>query len=96
MAAETKTKQIDALSARTHFGEVMQQAQQRNVRFLVSRRGKPAVVIMSVDDYRRNILRKPTILAEIQQEGTGLDPGEKPAGEGRAAVGQASEKQLEE
>ena len=96
MAAETKTKQIDALSARTRFGEVMQQAQQDNVRFLVSRRGKPAVVIMGVDDYRRNILKQPTILAGIQQEGTRSVLDEKNDGEIEAAVKPLRDEQFEE
>lgn len=67
------TQLIDALSARTRFGELMQKAEKNNVRFLVSRRGKPAVVILSVDDYLRNILKKPKILAEIQQEAVAAD-----------------------
>lgn len=69
------TQLIDALSARTRFGELMQKAEKNNLRFLVSRRGKPTVVILSVDDYLRNILKKPKILAEIQQEAVaaGLD-----------------------
>ena len=93
---ETKTKQIDALSARTHFGEVMQKAQQDNVRFLVSRRGKPTVVIMGVDDYLRNVLKEPTILAEIQQEGNGSELGEKTAEEIKVAVDQAEKDRVEE
>jgi prevent-host-death family protein len=89
------TKQIDALSARTHFGEVMQKAQQNNVRFLVSRRGKPAVVIMGVNDYLQNVLKEPTILAEINQEGIGSEFGEKNAEEIKATVDQAGEEQVE-
>lgn len=66
---------IDALSARTRFGEVMESAEKQNTRFLVSRRGKPKVVILSVEDYLRNILKKPDLLAEIQENSqkVGLD-----------------------
>lgn len=39
------TKLIDALSARTRFGELMEEAEKGKTRFLVSRRGKPKVVI---------------------------------------------------
>ena len=60
------TKLIDALSVRTHLGEVMEEAQKENTRFLVSRRGKPAVVILGVEDYLRNIVKKNELLAEIQ------------------------------
>lgn len=75
MKSKPMTQLIDALSARTRFGELMQKAEKNNLRFLVSRRGKPTVVILSVDDYLRNILKKSKILAEIQQEAvaTGLD-----------------------
>jgi len=75
MQKEPVTKLIDALSARTQFGSVMNRAENDNTRFLVSRRGKPKVVILSVEDYLRNIIRKPGILAEIQADAVsaGLD-----------------------
>ena len=60
------TKLIDALTVRTHLGEVMAEAQRENTRFLVSRRGKPAVVILGVEDYMRNFVKKDGLLAEIQ------------------------------
>lgn len=60
------TKLIDALSARSHFGEVMEQAEKENLRFLVSRRGKPKVVILGVEDYLKNIIKQPKIMTEIQ------------------------------
>jgi prevent-host-death family protein len=60
------TKLIDALSARVRFGEVMDEVEAKNTRFLVSRRGKPKAVLMSVDDYMRNILKERGLLAEIQ------------------------------
>lgn len=60
------TKLIDALSVRTRLGEVMEEAEKENTRFLVSRRGKPAVVILGVEDYLRNIVKKNELLAEIQ------------------------------
>jgi len=75
MQKEPVTKLIDALSARTQFGNVMNRAENENIRFLVSRRGKPKVVILSVEDYLRNIIRKSGILAEIQADAvrSGLD-----------------------
>ncbi|MHC1743989.1 MAG: type II toxin-antitoxin system prevent-host-death family antitoxin [Syntrophobacteraceae bacterium] len=60
------TKLIDALSVRTRLGEVMEEAQKENTRFLVSRRGRPAVVILGVEDYLRNFVKKDGLLAEIQ------------------------------
>ena len=69
------TKLIDALSARTRFGELMERSEKENVRFLVSRRGKPTVVVLSVKDYLQNIVKESRLLTEIQQESkkTGLD-----------------------
>jgi prevent-host-death family protein len=75
MKQKSTTKLIDALSARTHFGEVMERAAKQNLRFLVSQRGKPKVVILGVEDYLRNIIKQPKILTKIQlnAQKTGLD-----------------------
>jgi prevent-host-death family protein len=69
------TKLIDALSARTRFGELMEKVEKENVRFLVSRRGKAKVVILSVDDYLKNIVKENELLAQIQlnAQKAGLD-----------------------
>jgi len=66
METKPMTQLIDALSARTRFGELMQKAEKDNLRFLVSRRGKPKVVILSVADYLQNIIKQPEIIARIQ------------------------------
>ena len=75
MGEKNMTKLIDALTARTQFGAIMARAEKDNTRFLVSRRGKPKVVVLSVEDYLQNILKKPSLLAEIQSEAQagGLD-----------------------
>jgi len=69
------TKLIDALTVRTRLGEVMKEAEKENTRFLVSRRGKPTVVILGVEDYLKNIVKKNELLAEIQlgAQRAGLD-----------------------
>jgi prevent-host-death family protein len=38
----------------------------KNVRFLVSRRGKPKVVILGVEDYLKNIVKQPKLMTKIQ------------------------------
>jgi len=75
MSEKAMTKLIDALFVRTRLGEVMEEAQKDNSRFLVSRRGKPAVVILGVEDYLRNFVKKDALLAEIQLDAkkAGLD-----------------------
>ena len=44
-------RRIDAHIARTQFGQIMDLATRNNERFIVDRRGEPAVVIMSVQDF---------------------------------------------
>ncbi|MBW2368057.1 MAG: type II toxin-antitoxin system Phd/YefM family antitoxin [Deltaproteobacteria bacterium] len=66
MEKQPMTQLINALSARTHFGEIMEKAEKHNARFLVSRRGKPKVVILSVNDFIKNIAKQPELLTSIQ------------------------------
>jgi prevent-host-death family protein len=44
----------------------MNEAEKKNVRFLVSRRGKPKVVILGVKDYLKNIVKQPKLMTKIQ------------------------------
>jgi len=69
------TKKISALTARTQFGQIMNRAVEKQERFLVDRRGEPAVIIMSVDDYLETIAPEDTALQKIRDEAkrTGLD-----------------------
>jgi prevent-host-death family protein len=46
-------RRIDAHLARTQLGQIMDLAVKDNQRFVVDRRGEPAVVILSVGDYLR-------------------------------------------
>ena len=46
-------RRVDAHLARTQFGQIMDRAVANNERFVVERRGEPAVVIMSVQDFIR-------------------------------------------
>jgi prevent-host-death family protein len=45
--------------ARTQFGQIMDLATKNDERFIVDRRGKPAVVIMSVQDFIRTAAPPP-------------------------------------
>jgi len=73
--AKSITKLIDALTARTRFGELMDEVDADQVRFVVSRRGKAKVVIMSVRDYLTNVVKQPELLTRIQlsAQAAGLD-----------------------
>jgi prevent-host-death family protein len=46
---------ISALTARTQFGQIMERAMRHDERFVVDRRGEPAVIIMSIADYLKTI-----------------------------------------
>lgn len=46
-------RRIDAHIARTQFGQILDRATRNNERFIVDRRGEPAVVIISVQDFIR-------------------------------------------
>src|SRR5713101_4158741 len=52
-------RRIDAHVARTQFGQIMDRAVENNERFIVERRGEPAVVIMSVQDFIRTAAPPP-------------------------------------
>jgi hypothetical protein len=52
-------RRIDALIARTQFGQIMDLATKNNERFIVDRRGEPAIVIMSVQDFIRTAAPPP-------------------------------------
>ncbi len=52
-------RRIDAHIARTQLGQIMDLAVRNNDRFVVDRRGAPAVVIMSVRDFIRTALPNP-------------------------------------
>jgi prevent-host-death family protein len=52
-------RRIDAHIARTQFGQIMDLVTKNNERFIVDRRGEPAVVIMSVQDFIRAVAPPP-------------------------------------
>ena len=52
-------RRIDAHIARTQFGQIMDLATKNNERFIVDRRGEPAIVIMSVQDFIRTVAPPP-------------------------------------
>jgi hypothetical protein len=57
-------RRIDAHIARTQFGQIMDLATKNNERFIVDRRGEPAVVIMSVQDFIRTVSPPPNWLGK--------------------------------
>ena len=67
--ASSMPKTISALSARSQFGQIMRRASGKNrERFVVDRRGQPAVVIMGIDDFLTTIAPEPEVLAAIRAD----------------------------
>lgn len=64
--AKRTTRVVSALTARTQLGAIMQRARDNQERFIVDRRGKPQVVILSVEDYFRNVVKEPESLTRLQ------------------------------
>src|ERR1700748_2691994 len=60
----TMERRIDAHIARTQLGQIMDLAVKNNERFIVDRRGEPAVVIMSVQDFIRTAAPPPDWLTK--------------------------------
>jgi prevent-host-death family protein len=58
------SRRIDAHVARTQFGQLMDRAVRDNERFVVDRRGEPAVVILSVHDYLESVQSAPEWLRQ--------------------------------
>ena len=63
--------------ARKELSSLVKKAKETNTRFLVSERGKPQAVVLGIDDFLKNVLKKEraSVLAEIQLEAEdkGLD-----------------------
>ena len=62
------TKSISGLIARTQLGQILERASQNKDRFLISKRGEAKAVILAVEDYLKNIVKRPEALTELQKE----------------------------
>jgi prevent-host-death family protein len=62
------TKSISALVARTQLGQILERVKKKNERFLISRKGEATAVILSVEDYLRNIVKQPEVLTRLQKQ----------------------------
>jgi len=62
------TKNISALIARTQLGQILERVKKNQERFLISKKGEATAVILSVEDYLRNIVKQPDILTKLQKQ----------------------------
>ena len=69
------SRRVDAHVARTQFGQLMDRAVREKERFIVDRRGEPAVVILSVQDYLESVASAPDWLRQAWENAKtrGLD-----------------------
>jgi prevent-host-death family protein len=62
------TKNISALIARTQLGQILERVKKNQDRFLISKKGEPTAVILSVEDYLKNIVKQPDVLTKLQKQ----------------------------
>jgi prevent-host-death family protein len=62
------TKNISALIARTQLGQILERVKKNQDRFLISRKGEATAVILSVEDYLKNIVKQPDVLTKLQEQ----------------------------
>jgi prevent-host-death family protein len=62
------TKNISALIARTQLGQILERVKRNQDRFLISKNGEATAVILSVEDYLRNIVKQPDVLTKLQKQ----------------------------
>jgi prevent-host-death family protein len=62
------TKNISALIARTQLGQILERVKKNQDRFLISKKGEPTAVILSVEDYLKNIVKQPGVLTKLQKQ----------------------------
>lgn len=59
---------ISAVTARTQLGQILKRAGEGDERFLVDRRGEPAVIIMGIRDYIKNIAPPSAAVKAIRED----------------------------
>ena len=62
------TKNISALIARTQLGQILERVKKNQDSFLISKKGEATAVILSVEDYLRNIVKQPDVLTKVQKQ----------------------------
>ena len=62
------TKTVSALIARTQLGQILERVKKNQDRFLISKKGEATAVILSVEDYLKNIVKQPDVLTKLQKQ----------------------------
>jgi prevent-host-death family protein len=62
------TRNIPALLARTHFGQIIDRVSQNKERFLVTKNGQARAVILGIEDFLETVKASPQSVAELQEQ----------------------------
>jgi prevent-host-death family protein len=62
------TRNIPALLARTHFGQIVDRASQNNERFVVTKNGEAKAIILGIADFLQVVKAPPQSIAELQEQ----------------------------
>ena len=62
------TRNISALIARTQLGQILERVKKNQERFLITKKGEATAVILSVEDYLKNIVKQPDVLTKLQEQ----------------------------
>lgn len=62
------TRNIPALLARTHFGQIIDRVSQNNERFVVTKNGEARAIILGIEDFLQTIKAPSQPIAELQEQ----------------------------
>jgi prevent-host-death family protein len=65
---ETATMVVSALTARSHFGELLRRVEDQRGSLVIEKRGTPRAVLLSIRDYVRLAAPEPQVLRIIGEE----------------------------
>jgi prevent-host-death family protein len=61
-------RNVSALLARTHFGQIIERVSQNKERFLVTKNGQAKAVILGIEDFLETVKAPPQSVAELQDQ----------------------------
>jgi prevent-host-death family protein len=70
MPHQPMTRNIPALLARTHFGQIIDRVSQNNERFVVTKNGEAKAIILGIQDFLQTVKAPPQSVAELQEQAT--------------------------
>lgn len=61
-------RNVSALLARTHFGQIIDRVFQNKERFLVTKNGQARAIILGIEDFFQIVKAPPQSVAELQEQ----------------------------